>query len=100
MSEVFFEGFGVDEFFKPATSGDIIEGNVVYLFDGNSLFKLIVKEVYNPNDDFKAFSADNGCRHGLYNLYVLKSYNDLVSRITKLENIIARINDLTSVDDN
>lgn len=60
--------------FRTAKASDIIIGKIVYLIgDRDEMHKKIIQEVYNPNDDFKAFIADDGCRYGLYDLYILNN---------------------------
>jgi len=59
--------------FREATPTDIIEGNTVFLVgDGNVMHKFTIDEVLRPSDPWKAFCADDGCRYGLEDLYVLK----------------------------
>ena len=78
--------------FRKATAKDITEGNIVYLIcDGDEMHKMTIDEVLYPYDDFKAFCADDGCRYGLRDLWVLKSGNDLQKRIDILENVITEI---------
>ena len=88
--------FKIDQLdiFRKATPKDIFVGNVVYMVgDGNNLIKQIIEEVINPKDDFRAYVADDGCRYGLADLYVLKSSNELHSEIKKLKSVISEIND-------
>lgn len=78
--------------FRKATPDDIVEGNIVFLIgDGDEMHKKTIEEVYRPNDDWKAFCAEDGCRYGLYNLWVLKSGVELEKKVQKLESIIEQI---------
>jgi len=78
--------------FRKAEPSDVVEGNIVYLIgDGDEMHKITIEEVYRPNDDWKAFCADDGCRYGLHDLWVLKSGNDLQKRIDILENAVSSI---------
>lgn len=78
--------------FRKATSADITEGNIVFLIgDGNEMHRMTIDEVLHPNDDFKAFCADDGCRYGLHDLWVLKSGVELEKRMQKLEGIIEQV---------
>lgn len=78
--------------FRKATPDDIVEGNIAFLIgDGNEMHRMTIDEVYRPDDDFKAFCADDGCRYGLYDLWVLKSGVELEKRVQKLEEIIEQI---------
>jgi len=78
--------------FRKATPEDIIEGNIVFLIgDGNEMYKKTIEEVYRPDDNWKAFCAEDGCRYGLYDLWVLKSGVELEKRVQKLESIIKQI---------
>jgi hypothetical protein len=78
--------------FRKATFKDITEGNIVYLIgDGDEMHKMTIDEVLHPHDDFKAFCANDGCRYGLRDLWVLKSGNDIQKRVDVLENAITSI---------
>lgn len=56
---------------RPATPRDFREGAVIYhSAGGNSLYWHVIDEVKYPNDDFKAYTADDGCRYGLSGAYV------------------------------
>jgi hypothetical protein len=78
--------------FRKATPEDITEGNIVFLIgDGDEMHKKTIEEVYRPDDDWKAFCAEDGCRYGLYDLWVLKSGVELEKRVQKLEGIIEQI---------
>lgn len=80
--------------FRKAEPQDIVQGNIVYLIgDGNIMHKMIIDEVLNPNDERKAFCADDGCRYGLLDLYVTNSNNDLQKRIQHYEKTIDLICD-------
>lgn len=89
MTYIKFDSNSFDELFRPAEAKDIIQGNMVFLVgDENILYKMFIDEVLNPNSMFKAFCADDGCRYGLDELYILKSTDDLHKEINKLKNII------------
>jgi len=60
--------------FRPATPEDIFVGNIVYLIgDGEEMYRKEVQEVLSPSDPWKAFCADDGCRYGLDDLFVICS---------------------------
>lgn len=78
--------------FRKATSKDIVEGNIVYkIGDGDEMHKMTIDEVLRPDDNWKAFDADDGCRYGLHDLWILKTSNELQQRIDILENVIHSI---------
>ena len=78
--------------FRKATSADITEGNIVFLIgDREEMSRMTIDEVLHPDDEWKAFCADDGCRYGLYDLWVLKSGVELEKRIQKLEGIIEQV---------
>jgi hypothetical protein len=57
--------------FRKATPEDIVVGNTVYLLgDGNEIYTQTIEEVLRPDDQWKAYVADDGCRYGLDGLYV------------------------------
>ena len=57
--------------FRKATPLDIIVGNTVYLVgDEEDIHTKEINEVLKPDDEWKAFVADDGCRYGLRKLYV------------------------------
>ena len=57
--------------FRKAKPEDIIEGNTVYLLgDDNEIYTITIEEVLRPDDQWKAFCGDDGCRYGLDGLYV------------------------------
>ena len=59
--------------FRPATELDIVVGNIVYLIgDDDVLYRKEIEEVLSPGDPWKAFCAEDGCRYGLDDLYVVK----------------------------
>ena len=56
---------------RKATNEDIVYGNIIWYKEGdNGPFWKIVEETLNPNDNWKAFIAEDGCRYGLYDAYV------------------------------
>ena len=68
--------FDIDQIglFRPATERDIFVDNVVYLIgDDNIMYRKVIEEVLRPSDPWKAFCAEDGCRYGLEDLYVLKT---------------------------
>ena len=84
--------------FRSAEPKDLTTGNIVFLIgDGDELFKIKVANVFRSNDLFKAFVAEDGCRYGLHNLYVLKSgaemqtrNEELESKLRKIQNVLKR----------
>ena len=76
--------------FRKATPDDIVKGNIVFVI-GDEMHRKTIEEVYRPDDDWKAFCAEDGCRYGLYDLWVLKSGMELEKRVQKLEGIIEQI---------
>jgi len=57
--------------FRKATPEDITVGNTVYLLgDENEIYTQTIEEVLRPDDQWKAYVADDGCRYGLDGLYV------------------------------
>jgi hypothetical protein len=58
--------------FRKAKPSDIVDGRTVYLIgDYQKMYVLKIAEVLKPNDDFKAFCDEDGCRYGLSDTYVL-----------------------------
>lgn len=74
---------------RPMRPGDVLEGAVVFHWNppyvagggkgpaaapvssgGPDWFWHIIQEVNYPDDDFKAYHADDGCRYGLRHAYV------------------------------
>ena len=57
--------------FRKATPKDIVKGNTVYLIgDDMEIYTQTIEEVLRPDDQFKGYVADDGCRYGLNGLYV------------------------------
>ena len=57
--------------FRKAIATDIVEGAVVYLLgDDNDIHTITIDEVLRPDDQWKGFCGDDGCRYGLEGLYV------------------------------
>ena len=57
--------------FRKAAPKDIVVGNTVYLLGDNmEIYTQTIEEVLRPDDQFKAYVADDGCRYGLAGLYV------------------------------
>jgi hypothetical protein len=70
-SEFAHDNFVWPEDVRPAASDDIVVGQIVYHIDGDDgPFWNIVEEVLRPNDSFKAYCADDGCRYGLDGAWV------------------------------
>ena len=64
--------------YREATAEDIVNGNTVYVLgDDLALHKKVIDEVLKPNDQWKAFYADDGCRYGLDGLYIKEGDNKL-----------------------
>lgn len=61
--------------FQPLEKKHIhLEATIFYYDKESSVFEpMVIDEVYNLDDEFKAFSA-NGCRYGLNGFYVMKYY--------------------------
>jgi hypothetical protein len=57
---------------RPATSADIVCGQVIYYPERANPYWQIVEDVLHPNDPFKAYVADDGCRYGLDGAFVRK----------------------------
>lgn len=58
---------------RNAEPADIVKGRIIfYLRDSEPDYWQVVSEVRNPDDDFKAYMAEDGCRYGLANAYVEK----------------------------
>ena len=88
---------GTSGVFRPAEPKDIFEGSVVFLVgDGGLLHRFTVDEVRDPEDDFKAFVADDGCRYGLKGLSVALLNKDLQTKVNELESKIKTIKDILS----
>ena len=68
--------------YRKAEAKDIVEGNTVLLIgDGNFPYEMVIDEVLRPNDPWKAFDADDGCRYGLEGLYVREESDSSPSSI-------------------
>lgn len=58
---------------RRANANDIKVGAVIYHTDGDeNAFWNVVDELKHYGDDFKAYTADDGCRYGLHNAFVRK----------------------------
>lgn len=64
---------------RPMRKEDVFKGQ--FIFGKNDFFEqdsshgwycYIIEEVLNPEDDWKGFEINDGCRCGLYGSYVLK----------------------------
>lgn len=62
---------------RPATAEDVKPGAVIWYkhFDEGVPAWMIVLQVLNPNDEYKAFVAEDGCRYGLEGAYVEEEYS-------------------------
>ena len=49
---------------------DVVEGNKFIVVGDDGLYKGVIKNVLNPNSQYKAFNADDGCRYGLEDCYI------------------------------
>lgn len=59
---------------RRATPNDIKVGTIIWNEKGdNGWFWNVVEEVHYPNDPFKAYTADDGCRYGLDGAWVYAS---------------------------
>lgn len=57
--------------YRLAVPSDIVEGATVYIYGDNKLYnKMVIEEVYSSSDQWKAFTANDGCRYGLLDCYV------------------------------
>lgn len=62
----------MQEFLRPMVAQDVKPGQEFYLLgDYNIVYKGKIDSVLNPSDMHKAFIADDGCRYGLENSFVL-----------------------------
>ena len=58
---------------RPATASDITPGRIIYYEHGDDgPFWQEVREVLRPNDQWKAYTAMDGCRYGLDDAWVRK----------------------------
>ena len=58
------------EHLRPATASDIVEDHIIwYVREGYHHWKL-VENVLRPDDEFKAYTAHDGCRYGLDGAFV------------------------------
>lgn len=57
---------------RRAKPEDIVVDAVLWyhIEDDDDIYWKIVGEVYRPDDDWKAYCADDGCRYGLYEAFV------------------------------
>ncbi len=53
---------------RPATAQDVMVGAIIWYPEYSTW--LVVDEVLRPDDYWKAFCADDGCRHGLDGAYI------------------------------
>lgn len=66
------EGQDVMSMFRPMVSDDIEVNQIVFGHNRWGWYCHTIQEVYNKNDDWKAYCADDGCRYGLYEAYIFK----------------------------
>ena len=55
---------------RPAQPEDIFEGAILWVDGDDGFTWLYVDEVHNQHDTFKGFTAEDGCRYGLHDMYV------------------------------
>jgi hypothetical protein len=55
---------------RPATSRDIVEGAILWYPEWNERKWALVGDVRHPNDQWKAYTAQDGCRYGLDGAFV------------------------------
>lgn len=85
------------DIFRIATEEDIVVGKIVFVIgDSDRIHKKLIQEVLRPSDPWKAFSADDGCRYGLEDLFVLKSNSDLLEENDDLKHRIKHIQEIAS----
>jgi len=51
--------------YRPMKASDVVEGQKFIMIGDEGLYKGVIDEVRYPNDSFKAFIAEDGCRYGL-----------------------------------
>jgi hypothetical protein len=57
--------------FRPLVPSDIVQGATVFVFtDDYTLKEMKIDEVLRPDDQYKAFCADDGCRYGSDGVFV------------------------------
>jgi len=57
--------------FRQARPNDFIEGKIVYIEgDDGDLHKKKIGKILKPDDPWKAFCADDGCRYGLDGCFI------------------------------
>jgi hypothetical protein len=60
---------------RPMTSSDVVVGQMVFLVcdmdNGLNIHVKIIHEVLHPDDPWKAYCANDGCRYGLEDAYVI-----------------------------
>lgn len=54
---------------REAVGSDIREGAIIWYLDDEAYWQMVY-EVLRPNDLFKAYTAEDGCRYGLEGAYV------------------------------
>lgn len=58
---------------RPMTKEDIFIGQLVFGEYDGEIYVLIIEDIIGFSDlNFKSFEADDGCRYGIYEHYVLK----------------------------
>jgi hypothetical protein len=55
---------------RPAEERDVIEGAVLWYPHWQDKKWVIVDEVRDPSDEFKAYCSEDGCRYGLHGAFV------------------------------
>ncbi len=65
------EGTDLPRTIRPTTPEDITQGAVIWYLCGDyGPYWNIVEEVINPNDQWKAYCGEDGCRYGLDDAWV------------------------------
>lgn len=65
-------GIEILDFLRPMTSDDVKVGTFVFGRGYDEWYCHMVEEIMSPEDDWKAYCADDGCISGLHESYVLK----------------------------
>lgn len=84
--------------FRQANSNDFVLGKMVYIEgDNGDLHKKKIIEILRPQDPWKAFCADDGCRYGWDGCFIEDEIQPSVEADTKIRATCA-ILDETCVD--
>ena len=80
---------------RKSTPEDIVVDNELLLIgDDSTPYVMIVEEVLNPADEWKAFTAQDGCRYGHRNLWVVEHSINSNRDFTKVESAMLHNNQL------